>query len=132
MNRTRNAAPAIGRAIGLALIVMAALSLAGCKFTDDIKALVISPIDLSRIKDGSYEGAQDNKLVTAKVSVSVQGGKIADIKLLEHSHGPGHGADAILDRVIAAQSLQVDAVSGSTYSSKVVLKAIETALNKGL
>jgi uncharacterized protein with FMN-binding domain len=34
--------------------------------------------------------------------------------------------------VIEAQSLSVDAVSGSTYSSKVVLKAIELALKKGL
>jgi uncharacterized protein with FMN-binding domain len=38
----------------------------------------------------------------------------------------------MLPRVIDAQSLAVDAVSGSTYSSKVVLKAIETALKKGL
>jgi uncharacterized protein with FMN-binding domain len=122
----------VKRALSLALIAAAALSLAGCKFTDDINKLVISPIDLSAIKDGNYEGAQDNKLVTAKVSVQVQSGKIAELKLLEHSHGPGHGADAILDRVVATQSLQVDSVSGATYSSKVVLKAIEIALSKGL
>lgn len=30
--------------------------------------------------------------------------------------------------VVEAQSLQVDAVSGATYSSKVILKAIEDAL----
>jgi uncharacterized protein with FMN-binding domain len=52
--------------------------------------------------------------------------------MLSHGHGPNHGADALLPRVIDAQSLAVDAVSGSTYSSKVVLKAIETALKKGL
>ena len=33
---------------------------------------------------------------------------------------------------VAGQSLQVDAVTGTTYSSKVVLKAIESALRQGL
>jgi uncharacterized protein with FMN-binding domain len=65
------------------------------------------------------------------VRVSVRDGRITEIKLLRHSHGPGHGADAIVDRVVASQSLRVDAVSGASYSSKVVLKAIETALNQG-
>ena len=69
--------------------------------------------------------------VTAKVRVSVRGGRITDLQLLSHMHGPGHGADAILKRVLASQSLRVDAVSGASYSSKVVLKAIETALNQG-
>ncbi|GAI95081.1 unnamed protein product, partial [marine sediment metagenome] len=32
-------------------------------------------------------------------------------------------------KVVEAQTLQVDAVSGATYSSKVILKAIENALN---
>ena len=54
------------------------------------------------------------------------------IEVLKHSHGPGHGAGAIIDRVIAAQSLKVDAVSGASLSSKVMLKAIEKALEKGL
>ena len=66
------------------------------------------------------------------VGVQRARGRITDIVMLSHGHGPNHGADALLPRVIDAQSLAVDAVSGSTYSSKVVLKAIETALKKGL
>jgi uncharacterized protein with FMN-binding domain len=31
--------------------------------------------------------------------------------------------------VVEAQTLEVDIVSGATYSSKVILKAIEAALN---
>jgi len=31
--------------------------------------------------------------------------------------------------VVEAQTLEVDAISGATYSSKVILKAIENALN---
>ena len=117
----------------LALVCAASiLSFGGCKDLDAIDAITIDTIDLSAVRDGDYEAYQDFKLVTARVLVSVRAGKILDIKLTEHSHGPNHGAEAILDRVRAGQSLMVDVVSGSTGSSKVVLKAIEAALKKGL
>ncbi len=41
-------------------------------------------------------------------------------------------AEIITDKVIDTQSLQVDAISGATYSSKTILKAIENALKKGI
>jgi uncharacterized protein with FMN-binding domain len=107
------------------------LSLGGC-FVDDIQKLVVSDISPTAVRDGTYEGEQMNNPITAKVEVVVTAGAITAIKLLDHSHGPGHGADAITDRVIAAQSLDVDVVSGATLSSKVILKAIETALAKGM
>jgi len=84
------------------------------------------------VKDGTYEGSEKIFPVTASVRVTVSAGRISDIVMLSHSHGPNHGADAILPRVIEAQSLGVDAVSGATYSSKVVRKAVENALRKGL
>ena len=119
--------------IGLAILCLASAALfAGCKFSDDIKALVIGDVKVAELRDGVYLGEQDNKPVTAKVEVSVAGGRITAIKVLAHGHGPKHGADAIVDRVIAAQGLKVDSVSGASYSSKVMLKAIELALDKGL
>lgn len=84
------------------------------------------------LKDGAYEGLQDNMIVKAKVSVDVAGGRMAGGRLLEYSHGPGAapGVEALFDRVAAAQSLGVDVVSGATTSSKVILKAVEAALRK--
>jgi len=113
------------------LSIALALSLAGC-FADDINRLIVADVSPSSVKDGTYEGKQANKPITAKVEVVVKDGAIAAIKVLEHIHGPGHGAEAIVDRVITAQSLKVDLVSGASLSSKVMLKAIETALEKGL
>ena len=52
-----------------------------------------------------------------------------EIVLIEHKNERGAAAEEITDKVIAAQSLQVDTISGATSSSKVVLKAIENALN---
>ena len=107
-------------------------ALAGCSGLKEIETLIVEDVDLGAVRDGRYEGTQRNLPVTAKVRVSVEGGRITDIELLRHFHGPDHGADAILERVMASQSLQVDAVTGATYSSKVVLKAIESALKQGL
>lgn len=100
----------------------------GCKELDQINEISINEVALVDLPDGSYEWYEDYKFVTAKVAVTIRNAGIADIQLAEHNHGPNHGAEEILPRVLAAQSLQVDAVSGSTYSSKVVLKAIENAL----
>ena len=116
-----------------ALVCVAALAiLGGCAFTQKINKLTIDTVAMNQVKDGTYEGSTAIFPVTASVRVTVSGGRITDIVMLSHGHGPHHGADAILLRVISAQSLAVDAVSGATYSSKVVLKAVETALKKGL
>lgn len=112
--------------------LLAAILLAGCTEIKALKALQVENISPSSVKDGTYEGDQDNKIVTAKVSVTVKDGRIVDVKLLAHTHGPNHGAEAIVGKVLERQSLMVDAVSGSTYSSKVILKAIESALKKGM
>ena len=108
------------------------LGAAGCGSLEELETLTIRDIAVRAVKDGVYEGQQSNFPVSARVRVTVKGGSITAIELLRHSHGPGHGAEAILERVLAEQSLGVDAVSGSTYSSKVVLKALEVALDKGL
>lgn len=41
-------------------------------------------------------------------------------------------AESIPQMVIEAQSLEVNVVSGATYSSKVILKAIENAFIEGI
>ena len=121
------------RRFRLVLLGVAALAiLGGCAFMKEINKLTIENVMVPQVKGGTYEGSQDFSPVTASVRVTVSGGRITDIVMLSHGHGPNHGADALLPRVIAAQSLTVDAVSGSTYSTKVVLKAIETSLKKGL
>lgn len=93
-----------------------------------LKTMEIKNVDLAEIPDGAYNGSAGSFPVTAEVSVTVKDHVITDIKLISHSHGPDHGADAITGEVMKAQSLEVDAVSGATTSSKVVLKAIESAL----
>jgi uncharacterized protein with FMN-binding domain len=88
----------------------------------------ITDVDLSKISDGVYEGSCSVFLVSVKVEVSVENHAITDIDLVEHKSGKGAAADAIPEKVVEAQSLEVDTISGATYSSKAILKAIKDAL----
>ncbi|KZL90766.1 FMN-binding protein [Clostridium magnum] len=101
------------------------------KYRTIIKELSISKVDLSKIPDGNFTGSFDAIFVEAKVNVIVKNHKIVDVKLINHKNERGQKAEVIPQKVVHAQSLQVDAVSGATNSSKVILKAIENALISG-
>jgi len=121
--------------IGSVLVVLVvagiiAFSIIG-KNLEALKTVEVGDADISSVADGTYTGSYNAFPVTAEVSVTVKDHIITDIELISHGHGPDHGADAITGEVIKAQSLDVSAVSGATMSSKVVLLAIEDALEKG-
>ncbi len=88
----------------------------------------ISDVNLSKISDGVYEGSCSVFPVSVKVKVAVENHAIKSIDLIEHKNGKGAGAKVIPNMVLEAQSLQVDTISGATYSSKAILKAIKDAL----
>lgn len=98
------------------------------KNLEQLSDLTIANVDLSKIKDGIYEGGYESFPVAAVVNVKISNHTITDIDLIKHSNGQGKAAEIIPDKVVEAQSLEVDIVSGATYSSKVILKAIEAAL----
>ena len=86
--------------------------------------------DLSAKADGEYTGSYDGGLVKATVSVTLAAGRIASIRIVKHDCSPiGKKGEAVIERVVQRQTLQVDVVSGATGSSKVLLKAIEAALS---
>ncbi len=88
----------------------------------------IENIDLTQISDGTYEGRFSVFPVNVDVNVTVSNHQITMIEIIRHRTGRGTPAEIIKDRVIEAQSLDVDIVSGATYSSKIILKSIEDAL----
>ena len=106
------------------------------KFIGDYKAkvdaLTFDEIDLTKVEDGIYEGQCDTGVVRARVQVTVRDHRLESVELLEHENGRGTPAEAILDQMVQEQTTTVDVVSGATCSSKVIRKAVETALAAGL
>ncbi|PHS33909.1 MAG: FMN-binding protein [Alkaliphilus sp.] len=96
---------------------------------EQLKDLKISNVDISKVPDGTYAGSYKVFPIIAEVKVTVKNHEITGIELLKHKSGQGAPAEMIPSKVVEAQTLEVDAVSGATYSSKVILKAIENALN---
>jgi uncharacterized protein with FMN-binding domain len=120
---------------GVVAVLAVAAGIFAAKFNRmarEMRAMTFENIELSKLRDGSYKGSCKLFPVTAVVRVRVEGGRITGIDVLKHMHGPGYGADAFAQRVVQAQSLNVDVVSGATGSSKAMKKAIEDALRKGL
>lgn len=89
----------------------------------------IPDVDLTEIADGVYTGSCTVLPVSAEVKVTVKDHVITEIGLVRHFNGQGSAAEILLEKVVEAQSLGVDIVSGATYSSKVILKAVRNALS---
>ena len=82
--------------------------------------------------DGVYEGTGAGLNGQIKVSVTVSGGKITEVKVLEHSETAGISDPAIEKipaAIVEAQSADVDIVSGATFTSKGIIEAVKNALN---
>lgn len=97
-----------------------------------IASVSVSNVDFSKIRDGSYTGSYDAVMIAAKVRVNIINHQINGIDLIYHKNERGQKAEAILNEIKTAQSLKVDTITGATNSSKVILKAVQNALNSGL
>lgn len=126
--------------LGMLVLGMGAAMLAFEPGRREALAVSVGQVDFSRLRDGVYTGAYQgtkDHLRDAKVSVTVTGGEVIEIRVLEGAlanekqHGEirnGQSLDTLFTRVVEAGSLQVDTISGATISSKVHLKALENAL----
>lgn len=98
------------------------------KNLEELKKIPVTDVDLTQVSDGTYKGSYSYSPVSAEVEVTVKDHKITKIDILSHDTGFGKKAEAITGEVIEKGTLKVDAVSGATHSSIVILKAIENAL----
>ncbi|MCI9081909.1 MAG: FMN-binding protein [Lachnospiraceae bacterium] len=94
----------------------------------NVKNISVSMPDLSNVQDGNYIGEYSITPVHVKVEVSVNNHQITDISILQHDNGLGSTAESIVNDIVEEQSLDKDAVSGATVSSKCILKAVENAI----
>ncbi|MGI6213712.1 MAG: FMN-binding protein [Christensenellales bacterium] len=118
--------------VALALIASGVIIIAGNirKNLKQLEAEQFGAIDLSEIEDGEYIGSFSVFPVAAKVKVTIVDHEITKIDILEHDNGRGKSAEVITEDIIEQQSLDVDVITGATHSSKVILLAVEDALEK--
>ena len=114
------------------LVLLIAIAFMGATYgMGAVKNLKISDVDLSKVADGVHEGTFKQARWNYSVAVTVKDHRITAVELLNPK-------DAVTvkmmaseaDRVVQAQSPNIDTVSGATANSKALFKAIENALSK--
>ncbi|HWP22216.1 MAG TPA: FMN-binding protein [Candidatus Cryosericum sp.] len=108
----------------------------------EIVEMQIEQIDFDNLKDGLYLGEFTGSKSSQRdvaLEVTVQDGAVSSITILhgalDQEGNPtelnsGISAQDFLQSALKAQSLQIDAVSGATLTSKTLLKALENALEQ--
>ena len=81
------------------------------------------------LRDGTYEGFCKNGLVEVELEVKINNGVVSKINIIKHKELFGGKAEKITEDIIDKQSLEVDTVSGATYSSAAILNAVYNAIN---
>lgn len=83
------------------------------------------------LTDGIYTGSADAFRGDVEVQVTVEKQKVTDISILSYCDTEEYffrAAPAVIKQMKAEQSLNVDAVSGATYSSNGIIHAVANAL----
>lgn len=85
--------------------------------------------------DGAYEGSAEGFGGPIRVKVTIDDGDIADIEVLEAAaEDPAYysQAEAVLGDILSTQGVNVDTVTGATFSSSGLIRAVTEALRTAL
>ena len=94
----------------------------------------------SKYKDGTYTGSvADAFYGNVQVQVTISGGKITDVKFLQHPNDMpqsqyinSQAMPYLKQEAIQAQSAQVNGVSGASDTSMAFVQSLTAALNKAM
>ncbi|MDO4499884.1 MAG: flavocytochrome c [Erysipelotrichaceae bacterium] len=118
-------------AISLVLVVLMMITVAfGVR---SVSAPVVSTggVSLSSAKDGTYHGEAKGYHGPVSVDVTIAGGKITNIVAEGNDETPTIGGVALTklpEKIVDAQSLDVELVAGASFTSEGVINAMYAAL----
>lgn len=95
---------------------------------EEQKSTVKGSFDVS---DGTYYGTGTGFAGKIKVAVTVKDKQITAIEIVENEADDDaffSRAKGVIDKIISGQTLEVDVVSGATYSSNGIISAVKNAL----
>lgn len=90
---------------------------------------------VSPYADGTYEGTAEGFGGPIRVKVTIKEGDIEEIEVLEASgEDPTYfeQAQTLLEEILLTQGVEVDTVSGATFSSEGLIHAVTEALRKAM
>ena len=125
-NRIIRHNPRGNRPIGLGIAcILLAILFAGCAATP----IIGGPLEQRKLKAGTYEGVYRGGPNEVVVMVTIEDNRIVGIEMVEHWELMGKKAESLtLKRILEQQSTRVDAVSGATNSSLVIMNAVQRAV----
>ena len=83
------------------------------------------------VSDGTYYGTGTGFAGKIKVAVTVKDKQITAIEIVENEADDDtffSRAKGVIDKIVSGQTLEVDVVSGATYSSNGIISAVKNAL----
>lgn len=86
------------------------------------------------LADGTYQGSAEGYHGQIVLSVTVSGGQVTDITVESNNDTPRFFdyAVGVVDTILEEQSLEVDAVTGATFSSAGIMNAVYNALQEAV
>jgi len=88
------------------------------------------------LADGSYYGSADGFGPNLQTEVIVENGLVTQVSVIDHNEKNasiyGKAMDTIPLAIVDQESLQVDSVSGATYTSYGIMMSVENALEDAL
>lgn len=148
-SRNRNPAPVLGSGVvsgGIAAALALALFFSGCAsgglkpggaarfLRENFFPPQSGGTSPANCRDGVWEGIGRGYRGNILVRLTVAGGLIRDIEIVEHREDPALGGEAmaeLLEQVLIYGPAETDVVSGATESSRGFLNALEDALRRG-
>jgi uncharacterized protein with FMN-binding domain len=99
---------------------------------------ITSSASSSGYADGTYTGSKADAMYgTVQVQVVIQGGRITDVQFLSRPSGReesdqinSYAAPILVQETIAAQSADVQVVSGATLTSRAFMQSLQSALDQ--
>jgi uncharacterized protein with FMN-binding domain len=116
--------------LGVVLVLVGAMAIASFPGMGAVRRTQVAAVDLSRVADGSYEGAFIAGRFRYAVSVDVKENRITAVSLQD----PAKENDvtrAIAAAIMDRQTVVIDAVSGASLTTRAYTRAVEIALTSG-
>ena len=129
----------MNKLVSCLLASMVAVSLAGCSSSGTASAAATSApsesaaASAASYKAGTYTGSAEGHNGTVSVDVTFTDDAISSIEIKENSETPTLSDKALKDlpdEIVAQQTLNVDNVSGATFTSMAVKNAVADAVTQ--